>query len=318
MKRNLKHLMIQGHVLDALDTLKPKSIQTVVTSPPYWGMRRYKRGVKQQWADGLTAPFGAEPTPEQYVWRTVKVLKKLHRVLKDNGVVWWNLGDTYFTRAIIRESSSQRLDAFEGRRKDTWATARFKRTSSGHEYLKDKDLTLIPFLVAIEAQKLGFWVRSIIIWEKENIVPEPRLDRPVVSHEYVLMLTKSKAYRWHSHVAMEKGTSDENIDRQLRSVWTMSTSNGRNDHPAMFPEELATKCILLTTNKGDTVLDPFFGSGTTGSVADRVGRRFIGIDVVKSYLRTAQESLSEQHKQIAIEWRDCKSKPRKKKKRTSA
>jgi DNA modification methylase len=239
------------------------------------------------------------------------VLTKLHRVLKDNGVIWWNIADTYFTRAIIRESSSERLDAFEGRRKDRWATAQFKRSSSGHAYLKDKDLTLIPFLVAHEAQKIGYWVRSLIIWEKENLVPEPRLDRPVTAHEYILVLTKSKKYKWHSGAAKENGTSGYKQTRQIRSVWTMSTSNGHNGHPATFPEELVRRCILISCSKGDIVLDPFLGSGTTAKVADTLGRRFMGIDVVKSYLVGAERSLKKQHLPIRIEWKHCASNSKK-------
>jgi DNA modification methylase len=294
--------LIHAHVLNALEQLPSNSVQAVVTSPPYWGMRRYKRGLKTVWPDKLDSPFGAEQTPEQYVTRTCEVLSRLKEPLKDDGVIWWNLGDTYFTRTIIRQSSSERLDAFEGRRKDTWKDARYKRSSGGHDYLKDKDLTLIPFLVAHEAQKLGYWVRSIIIWEKENFVPDPRLDRPSLSHEYVLMLTKSRTYRWNEKTAKENGTDIETTpQRQLRSVWTMSTSSG-NGHPAPFPEELVKRCILLSTRKNDVVLDPFIGSGTTAVAAEGLGRRFIGIDAVKSYLNQAANSLEQQNENVKIVW----------------
>ena len=120
------NLLIHAHVLDALEIIQPKSIQAVVTSPPYWGMRLYKRGLRVVWPDKLDMPFGAEPSPEQYIQRTREVLAKLKRPLQDNGVIWWNIGDTYFTRAIIRKSSTERLDAFEGRRKDGWKEAPFK------------------------------------------------------------------------------------------------------------------------------------------------------------------------------------------------
>jgi DNA modification methylase len=293
--------LVLGHVLDALDALQPNSIQCVITSPPYWGMRLYKRGVKAKWPDKSTVPFGAESTPEQYVERVREVLSKLIVPLKDKGCIWLNLGDTYFTRAIMRKSSSEKLDAFEGRRKDSWKDAKYKRYSSGHTYLKDKDLTLIPFLVAHEAQKLGYWVRSIVIWEKENFVPEPQLDRPILSNEYILMLTKSRFYKWNKKAAIENGANDdEEIQRQLRSVWTMRTSNGKNGHPAPFPELLVERCAALSTRKNDLILDPFLGSGTTAVVAERLGRKFIGIDAVKSYLDQSDKRITKQNSNVKI------------------
>ncbi|HZQ06924.1 MAG TPA: site-specific DNA-methyltransferase [Anaerolineae bacterium] len=291
---NQSNLLINAHVLDALDILAANSVQTVVTSPPYWGMRRYRKGMKCQWPDKVNVPFGAEPTPELYVHRTREVLCRLKNCLRSDGIIWWNLGDTYFTRAILRESSSERLAAFEGRRKDKWVSAPLKRYSSGHQYLKDKDLTLMPFLIAHSAQQIGLWLRSVIIWEKENHLPEPRIDRPVSSHEYILMFTKSKHYKWNYARARERRMSDESEERQLRTIWKMSTAGGKVGHPAMFPEELVERCIQLSTRKKDVVLDPFVGSGTTALVAARLGRSYIGVDIVREYLQLASERLKRQ------------------------
>jgi DNA modification methylase len=299
--------LIHAHVLDALHMIPPNSVQTIITSPPYWGMRRYQTGLSAAWPDHLDTPFGTEPKPEQYVERSRVLLEQLQGKLRNDGVIWWNLGDTYFTRTIIRESSSERLAAFEGRRKDSWRDAPLKRTSSGHSYLKDKDLTLLPFLVAVEAQKLGFWVRSVITWEKESVVPEPQTDRPVLSHEYVLMLTKSRFYKWNRNAATEAAASDKPLingepalTRQLRSVWRLKTSAGRNGHPAPFPDSLVERCVRLSTEIGDMVLDPFIGSGTTALVAHRLGRRFIGMDNVASYLDQAAAMLEKSYPRIML------------------
>ena len=298
LRRN--HL-VHAHILNGIDSIPSNSVQTIITSPPYWGMRRYDLGLPAIWPDKLKVPFGAEPKPEQYVERTKLILSLLKDKLKDDGTIWWNLRDSYFTRVILRDSSSERLAAFEGRLNRKWKDAPLKRTSSGHAYLKDKDLTLIPFLVAYEAQKLGYWVRSFITWEKEIIAPEKNIDRPVLSHEYIIMLTKSRFYKWNTDKAIENAVNGNGLfDRQLRSVWTMKPSAGRNGHPAPFSEELVQKCIELSSNEGDIVLDPFIGSGTTAVVAYRTKRRFIGIDLVKKYLRSAQKYLKANFPKLKI------------------
>ena len=284
--------LIQAHVLDGLSSLPSNSVQMVVTSPPYWGMRRYDFGMHSVWPDKLKVPFGAEAKPEQYIERTRLLLELLKPKIKDDGTIWWNLRDSYFTRAILRDSSSERLAAFEGRLNRKWKDAPLKRTSSGHSYLKDKDLTLIPFLVAYEAQKLGYWVRAFVTWEKETLAPEKSIDRPVLSHEYLIMLTKSRFYKWNSDKAVEAVVNGNGlIERQLRSVWTMKPSLGRNGHPAPFPEKLVRRCIDLSSNERDVVLDPFIGSGTTAIVAYETNRKFVGIDLVRKYLNHAKKDL---------------------------
>lgn len=298
LRRN--HLL-HAHVLDGLKNIPLKSVQMVVTSPPYWGMRRYDSGLSANWPDKLKVPFGAEPKPEQYIERTKLILSLLRDRLKDDGTIWWNLRDAYFTRAILRDSSSERLAAFEGRLNRKWKEAPLKRTSSGHAYLKDKDLTLIPFWVAYEAQKLGYWVRSFVTWEKEVIAPEKNIDRPTLSHEYVIMLTKSRFYKWNTKKAVEIAFNGNGTDeRQLRSVWRIKPSIGRNGHPAPFPEKLVQRCIELSSNKKDIILDPFIGSGTTAIVSCELKRKFIGIDIVKKYLKSAQEDLNDKFPKLKI------------------
>lgn len=293
-KLDLQHnYLLHAHVLDGLNCIPSNSIQMVVTSPPYWGMRRYDSGLAATWPDKLKVPFGAEAKPEQYVERTKLILSILKDKLKDDGTIWWNLRDSYFTRTILRDSSTERLAAFEGRLNRKWKDAPLKRTSSGHEYLKDKDLTLIPFLVAFEAQKLGFWIRSIVTWEKEIVAPERSIDRPVLSHEYIIMLTKSRFYKWNIDKAVENITNGNvNVERQLRSVWKIKPSFGRNGHPAPFSEKLVQRCVELSSSEYDVVLDPFVGSGTTAIVAHNIKRKFVGIDLVRKYLVIAKKDLN--------------------------
>lgn len=288
----IQNHLIHAHVLDGISMLEDKSVQMVITSPPYWGMRKYENGLSKAWPDKLKCPFGAEPKPEQYIERTKLVLSKLLDKLKDDGTIWWNLRDSYFTRAILRDSSSERMAAFEGKLNRTWKDAPLKRTSSGHLYLKDKDMTLIPFFVAYEAQKLGYWVRSFVTWEKEVLAPEKNIDRPSLSHEYVIMLTKSRFYKWNSDKAVEQSVNGKGSKaRQLRSVWTIKPSTGRKGHPAPFSETLVQRCIELSSDETDVVLDPFIGGGTTAIVACRSNRNFIGIDLVRNYLNIAKNRI---------------------------
>jgi len=295
-----------GNCIDWMSRMPAGLVQTVVTSPPYWGVRRYSGDQEIEWADGSRSEYGLEPYPDEYIRHTVQILRHLKRVLREDGVIWWNIGDTYLTRAVIRESTVERLDAFEGRRSDTWKDYPRKRYSSGHPYLKDKDLALIPFQVALAAQHLGYWVRSVIVWSKENTMPEPVRDRPTTSHEYLLMLTKSRFYYYNSDVAREPAVTEAPVrstngyevtdKRNLRTVWNFSVSSSHEEHTAAFPEDLPLRCISATTQPGDLVFDPFVGSGTTVVVADRLGREFFGCDLSEEYVALAQKRLEEDRK----------------------
>jgi len=155
--------IVQGNCLTWLRWMPLQSVQTVVTSPPYWGVRRYTGDQVIRWSDGIECAFGSETTVEDYVRHSAEILRALRPVLRDDGTIWWNMGDTYQTRAYLRTSSKERLDAIEGRLEDkTWKDYEAKRYSAGHPYLKDKDLTLVPFQVAMAAQHLGYYLRSVI------------------------------------------------------------------------------------------------------------------------------------------------------------
>lgn len=296
--------VVIGNCIDWMRKMPPKIVQSVVTSPPYWGVRKYSGPLEITWADGSLGALGEEKTVEQYVAHTLEVLRHLKRILKDDGTIWWNLGDTYQTRAYLRESSTERLHAFEGHRNDTWSKYPNKRYSSGHTYLKDKDLALVPFMVAIGAEHLGFYVRSVIVWAKENTLPEPTADRPTTSHEYILLLAKSRFYKYNEDRETEtavtgevikriSGTEEHEIlgKRKIRTVWRFPTSSRHGDHTAAFPMELPLRCLRLSTTRGDLVFDPFAGSGTTLAAAKMLGCHYFGCDIVEESVQDAKRRL---------------------------
>jgi DNA modification methylase len=230
------------------------------------------------------------------------VLGALGRVLRKDGTIWWNLGDTYMTRTIARTSSRDRVSHYAGKR-TRWAGNPYRRFSAGHPLLKDKDLTLIPFHVAVGAQQLGFWVRSAIVWSKQARsatgdhgagarahVPEVVGDRPVVGHEYVLMLAKSETYAYYPTQAGETANGDR-TPLNVRSVWTFPPVTGNSPHGARFPEELPRRCILLATKPRNLVFDPFAGEGTTLVVARDLRRRFLGCEISPTYVAEARRQL---------------------------
>jgi site-specific DNA-methyltransferase (cytosine-N4-specific) len=291
--------VVEGSCLDWLRRMPRASVQSVVTSPPYWGVRRYADKQETTWADGTTVAFGQEKWPEEYVRHTLEILWRLRKVVREDGVVWWNVGDTYMTRSHVRANSGERLDALEGRRaNESWKDYPVRRYSAGHPYLKDKDLTLIPFQIALGAQRLGWWVRAVIIWSKANTLPEPVKDRPTTAHEYILMLTQTRFYKYHAEEATEEALSDWALPdvtsdrRNLRSVWHFSTSSSHGNHVAAFPIELPLRCLRASTDEEDLVFDPFVGSGTTLIAAKQLGCRYFGCDISPTYVSEARERLA--------------------------
>lgn len=231
-------------------------------------------------------------------------------MLKPEGTVWWNVGDSYMTRSIARTSSRDRVQHYSGDRHTTWSESPYRRYSAGHAYLKDKDLTLVPFLIAIGAQKLGYWVRSIIVWSKIHKsakgedgvdedsmrahVPEVVGDRPVVGHEYVILLARSDKYRYYPEGSEVFMTLNGDVTPlNTRSVWSFPPVYKGNSHSARFPGELPRRCILLATKAKDIVFDPFAGEGTTLLEARKLKRRFFGCDISPTYVKIAQGLLGQ-------------------------
>jgi DNA modification methylase len=302
--------VVRANVLDVLPIVPDATVSAVVTSPPYWGQRVYADETRVRWRDGCLVALGREDTPEEYVRHTLEILSGLLRVLRPDGTIWWNIADSYMTRAIARSSSMDRIEHYAGRAKSKWAGNPYTRTSYGHEYLKDKDVSLIPFLVAIGAQKLGYYVRSIIVWSKQmaaddyrdfnedrhgeleregrsSHMPEkPTLDRPVVGHEYILLLAREGKYGYHVD-------DDDGHGGNLRTVWTFRPALVKGSHSARFPDELPRRCIRLGSRRNELIFDPFVGEGTTLRVARDMGRRYFGCDVSRTYVRRAAGRLSE-------------------------
>ncbi len=249
-------IVLEGDAMNVLTRLPPQSVQCVVTSPPYWGLRDY----------GIEGQIGLEETLPQFINRLVCVFAESKRVLRDDGVLWLNIGDGYTSgnrgyRAPDKKNPARAMSV----RPDT------------PEGLKPKDLMGIPWRLALALQEDGWYLRSDIVWHKPNAMPESVKDRPSRSHEYLFMLTKSERYFYDYQAALEpalNGTS-----RNRRSVWSIHTQATEHAHYAVFPPALIEPCVLSTSHVGDFVLDPFFGSGTVGLVCQKLGRRFVGIEL---------------------------------------
>ena len=316
----------QGDVRDVLPTLEAASVQCVVTSPPYWGLRDY----------GVEGQIGLEPTPEAFIETLVGVFREVRRVLRDDGTVWLNLGDSYAGGGGVgqphRDSSGGiGRKGTRGQQPYHAAGGGFDRPSSVGDGLKPKDLCMIPARVALALQADGWYLRSDIIWAKGlsfcpayagSVMPESVTDRPTQSHEHVFLLTKSQRYFYdasavaemaqpHKGVVLDgrdSGTGlargmDGQADRQgnfkpvdgkrnLRNVWAITPKPFSEAHFATYPMALVEPCIKAGSRKGDTVLDPFAGSGTTGIVAARLGREFVGVELNPEYAEMAEQGIA--------------------------
>lgn len=257
-------LIIESDAMLALQKIPSESVQCIVTSPPYWGLRDY----------GIEGQIGLEETLQQYINRLVSVFAEAKRVLKNNGVLWLNIGDGYTSgnrgyRAPDKKNPARAMNV----RPDT------------PEGLKSKDLLGIPWRLALAMQADGWYLRSDIIWNKPNAMPESVKDRPTRSHEYVFMLTKKEKYYYDYNVIKENG-------RNKRTVWNIHTAPFAEAHFATFPPALIEPCILASTKENDFVLDPFFGSGTVGVVCQEFKRRFIGVELNDEYVKIAKSRLN--------------------------
>jgi DNA modification methylase len=309
-----------------------------VTSPPYWRLRDY----------GIEGQLGLEATPEQYVAKMVAVFREVRRVLRDDGTLWLNLGDSYCSH---NGGESGYGDGRANREERGRAIA-----STG---LKPKDLVGIPWRVAFALQADGWYLRSDIIWAKPNPMPESVTDRPTKAHEYLFLLAKNDHYHYdadairepvsaNTHMRMSqnlaaqagshranggaktngpmravlRGSSRTKLaeegsgikandsfesacclpvnERNKRSVWTIATQPFAEAHFATFPEKLVEPCVLAGCPEGGTVIDPFAGSGTTGVVAYRLGRKFIGVELNPEYAEMARRRVEPWENQLVL------------------
>lgn len=268
------------------------SVQCVVTSPAYWATRLYGAHVAIAWADGETSPYGHEQTPEGFIRHTVELLFLLKRVLASGGSVWWNLMDTYNTRTAIRRSAAEALRAMNGSHRGRWSEHEVRRYSAGHSFLQDGEQCLIPTRVAERASRIGYFVKSLITWKKASSMPETARSRVTRELEYVIHLSLRRAPLFHTsayRLPAELGGRDLRYEAaKLTDVWVLPTAAGRGDHGAQFPVALPARCIALSSDEGDLVLDPFIGSGATAVAARRLARRIVGFDVSSRYLVLAR------------------------------
>ena len=305
--------ILVGDVRDSLRTLPDGSVRCVVTSPPYWGLRDY----------GHDGQLGLEQTPDEYVAGMVEVFREVRRVLADDGTLWLNLGDSYNAYNANRGASTSISDGVAGR-----GHPKHQRGLMTHT-LKNKDLVGIPWRVAFALQADGWYLRQDIIWAKPNPMPESVRDRCTKAHEYVFLLTKSPRY-YYDHVAVKEPVSEVSLKRaeygwdsdrpstknasmggtgihvekmgtrfvnpegrNKRSVWTITTKPFKGAHFAVMPEALVEPCVLAGSAPGDTVLDPFSGSGTVGVVALRHGRNYVGCELNPQYAALSEQRIAD-------------------------
>ncbi len=333
------HILV-GDCRARLRELEPGSVQTCVTSPPYWGLRDY----------GVEGQLGLEESPDAFVANLVEVFREVRRVLRDDGTLWLNLGDSY-------AGSPGGMQGKNGERCSRTFTARIdlEKKAAG---LKTKDLVGIPWMVAFALRADGWYLRSEVIWHKPNPMPESVKDRPTKSHEQIFLLSKRETYfydedairtplspKTHTTYGSErrsKGTDglgrvmSDNLSRDIpvrkpkvnaagetmgasrrdvwvvdedeymqflawkaeregvkTDVWKVATHPFKEAHFATFPPELIEPCILAGSRVGDGVLDPFSGAGTTGLVALKHGRSYMGIELNPAYAAMADRRIRE-------------------------
>lgn len=290
----IKEMIIYGNCLEKLKDIEAESVDCCVTSPPYYGLRDY----------GIAEQIGLEETPREYINKLVEVFSEVKRVLKDDGTLWINIGDTY-----------------NGAKKGNTEVIKHKAVAESSEFVKKKwseaktkDLIGIPWMLAFALRDDGWYLRQDIIWHKPNPMPEPVKDRCVKSHEYIFLLSKQPHYYFDyeaiqenavckddkrggcGRIAYDGKRADGNDNhaqqsfvkitdkRNKRDVWSITTKAVKEAHFATFPEDLIKPCILAGSRKGGIVLDPFFGSGTTGRVAESLNRDYIGIELNPEYV----------------------------------
>lgn len=279
-----------GDAIEVTKTLPPGTVDCVVTSPPYFGLRDY----------GVEGQYGSEADPLGYIQHMVELFDEIKRVLAPDGTVWLNIGDSY----------AMRPGGFGGDPKHKKDTA-FQRVSSGDR--PAKNALLIPWRVALALQDAGWILRNSIIWAKPNAMPESVTDRLSQKYEPMFMLTKSTSYYFDLPAVMERAVGQVEprnapgsdlgvvdvepvssvageVLRNPGDVWAIPTAPFRGAHTAPMPPKLALRCIQAGCKPGGVVLDPFNGSGTSGFVATRTGRRYIGIDISEEYLRLSLDT----------------------------
>jgi DNA modification methylase len=345
---NEKYQLICGDALTVLKTLDSESIQCVVTSPPYYGLRDY----------GIDGQIGMEKNLQEYILKLIDIFREVKRVLKNDGTFWLNMGDSYSCSGKggnpeesphHKQKTNRGSEQYVKSKRIARGVGRWGGGNNSVVELKPKDLIGLPWRIAFALQTDGWYLRSDIIWAKPNPMPESVSDRPTRSHEYIFLLSKSARYYYDSEAIKENsvcpdermvdgfvpksangkhagdpqsasirkssnscarkvnespkpGEQSQHIEdredieycgtRNKRDVWTVATSPYPEAHFATYPPKLIEPCILAGSRPGDIILDPFNGSGTTGEVALRNQRKYIGIELKPEYIKLSEKRLS--------------------------
>ena len=290
----MRDLVLFGDCLDTLKEFDEKP-RMCVTSPPYYGLRDY---------GGEGDQIGLESTPEEYIQKLVEIFREVRNILTDDGTLWLNIGESYYnyrpgTGGLPKQTVS---------RTNQDLPENCNRRANKLEGLKEKDLIGIPWMLAFALRADGWYLRQDIIWHKPNPMPESMKDRCTKSHEYIFLLSKNKNYFYDNEAIKEpakdwgtrdrtkgkyhnpgtglvphSGLSKSYPTKNKRSVWSITNKPYKGAHFAVFPPDLIEPCIKAGSEKGDLVLDPFMGSGTTAMVAKKLGRDYIGCELHEGY-----------------------------------
>mgnify|MGYP003297982915 CR=1 FL=1 len=271
----MRDLILFGDCRDTLTQFDEKA-RCCVTSPPYYGLRNYGDEENQ---------IGHEQTPEEYVEEMVKVFRLVRECLTDDGTVWLNIGDSYYN---YRPGKGQALSKQTLAKNDQDLPTKCARRGNKLDGLKEKDLIGIPWLLAFALRADGWYLRQDIIWNKPNPMPESVRDRCTKSHEYIFLLSKSQNYYFDVDAIKEP-------TRRKRSVWDITKKPYKDAHFAVFPPDLIEPCIKAGSERGDIILDPFMGSGTTAMVSKQLGRDYIGCELHEEYGKLIQDRLQPYH-----------------------
>ncbi len=297
-----------GDALSILQSMPSESVDCCITSPPYFNLRDY--GVENQ--------IGLEKTPNAYIERLVNVFIEVKRVLKKDGTLWINISDSYAGSGKGAATYPNTATKLQASNKGELNQANIAKCSFGN--CKPKDLVGIPWMLAFALRDAGFYLRQDIIWHKPNPMPESVKDRCTKSHEYIFLLSKSKKYYYDAEAIKEPAVSikdrrmglgrlhyrgNREIKQEMlqsnfvsiyekrnkRDVWSVTVKPFKGAHFATFPPDLIEPCILAGARENGVVLDPFCGSGTTGEVALKNNRQFIGIDINLDYCEMSKKRL---------------------------
>lgn len=306
--------IVIGDALEQLRLLPADSVHCCVTSPPYYGLRDY----------GVAGQIGLEPSPDEYVAALVAVFREVRRVLRRDGTLWLNIGDSYANTGNKGQDFSASNVGYGGRGRSAIGGQPVKAIPCG---IKPKDLIGIPWMLAFALRADGWWLRQDIIWSKPNPMPESVTDRCTKAHEYLFLLSQSERYWFDADAIAEPlaaksaerygyffggaksealieanktgigqrtrvaGSRSVPVNRNKRSIWTVTSEPFPEAHFATFPPALIEPCILAGCPKGGIVLDPFGGAGTTGLVADRLGRDAVLIELNPLYAAMAERRI---------------------------